>query len=142
MVAQSPFAKHAGCVTGLLEHFGYGYILGQERGSASVGTYGCMAGVHAGHQYAPGRGTYAVSGVDLRKTRTFRRHLIQMGRTDSLLPVASKMAVSQIVRHDENDVRRLGAHIPPVRNCGDYQRQDDHREPAEHSLHVTTYRFT
>ena len=63
-----------------------------------------MSRVQAGHERTPGRGANRAAGIVLRETHALGRHAIDVWRLYVLLAVASKVALAEIVRQDEDDV--------------------------------------
>lgn len=47
-----------------------------------------------------------MAGVEVRKPGPFSGHAIQIRRLNLFLSVRSKISISQIIGHDENNVRR------------------------------------
>ncbi len=64
-----------------------------------------MTGMLAGHQDATGRSANRVAGIVAGETHALCGQLVEAGRLDLLLSVASELGVTKIVGHDVYDVR-------------------------------------
>ena len=63
-----------------------------------------VSAVLSGHDGGARRGTDGASGVCLRKSHALLCHLVDAGRLDERLTVASQVAVSHVVAENEQDV--------------------------------------
>src|SRR5208283_5628219 len=104
LVAQAPFADEASVVAGLFEHLGHGQILGPQC-DGTVAPYPGMPGVQAGHQRATGGCAHRAAGIEAGKTDAFSRELVEVRSLDPGLPVTTQIAITKIIRQDENNVR-------------------------------------
>ena len=105
VVSQAPFAENTCGVAGLLEHFGDRDVLRQYRRAAAVDPHRSVARVPSCHEHAPRWCTNTVACIDLCELRSLGSHPIQIRCADFLLAVAAEMAVTQIISHDEDNVR-------------------------------------
>src|SRR5438128_3078689 len=64
-----------------------------------------MPGMQTSHQSAPGRRANRSAGVALGETHALRSQTINIRRVYHFLPVASEVAVTEVVSQYENDVR-------------------------------------
>jgi hypothetical protein len=78
---------------------------------AEIAPDSCMAGMLAGHQHTPGRGTYRASGVGLGKTQTVCGQLVDIRGFDLFLSVTSQVTVTQVIGHNENDIGPAAGHF-------------------------------
>ena len=72
-----------------------------------------MAGVFSGKQRAARRVPQRGSSIKLREPHTSGRELIEVRGLDELLTVRAKIAPTEIVGDNQNDVRRVGAALFP-----------------------------
>ena len=111
--AQPPFAHKRRPVSGFLQHLGEGHDRIGER-LLSVGQYFLvspdvrMPCVPPVHEYAARRSAHGRTGIELRKPEAFRRHAVQPGRSDAGLSVRAYVCVAEVVRQNEDQVRRRG----------------------------------
>ncbi|OQB36017.1 MAG: hypothetical protein BWY09_02077 [Candidatus Hydrogenedentes bacterium ADurb.Bin179] len=63
-----------------------------------------MSLVHSGHQGTPGWRAHRTARVGLGKTHALHGHAVQSRRQDFLLTVTTQVAITQVVRENENDV--------------------------------------
>src|SRR6516164_9470155 len=64
-----------------------------------------MAGVPAGEQHAPRRRADRAAAVMLGELHAFAGELVQRWRANDLLAEWADIAISQIIRQDEDDIR-------------------------------------
>ena len=57
------------------------------------------------HERCAGGGAHGLTHVEVRELDALLGHAVEIGSADLLLPVAAKIAVTEIIRQDENDVR-------------------------------------
>ena len=63
-----------------------------------------MPGVQARHEAASRWSTNRASRIEIREAHSLGRELVDVRRFDSLLAVATEIAVTQIVGEDEDDI--------------------------------------
>ena len=80
--------------------------------------------VLARHQAAPRRRAHRRAGVELREPQPLLRHPVQARRPDLRLPVAAQLAVAQVIRHDQDNVR-------PPRRRGQRAGEGHHTSQGE-----------
>ena len=64
-----------------------------------------MPGVQARHERGSRGRTHRRARVALREANAFNGHAIQMRRANALLAVTPDIAVAQVIRENENNVR-------------------------------------
>ena len=134
--AEVPFTDERGAVTCLLQQ-------GRERrmlpGQAHIsrGTNRFLQAdwkavlIATGDQSGSGSGADARTRVRLRKFRSGCRQVVDVRSCEVATPVAGKIGIPEIVRHDEHDVRLPGGDL----DHGDGTRCDRYqRLPASNSL--------
>ncbi len=119
-IANPPFSCNAGGISGLFQDFRHGHIVGFQRhpalgraviehqlapDPAHVSAYGGMSQVLTGHQDTPGGRTHRSPGITLGKPHSLLGQLVNMRGLNPFLPVTAQIMISQIIGHDENDVR-------------------------------------
>ncbi len=92
-VAERPFAHAADGIAGLLKHLRQREIFRQQRQFA-VRANASVTGVLAGEQRATRRMARRRTGVVLRHSQAFIRHLIQSRRANEPLAVGTEIAVA------------------------------------------------
>ena len=108
--SQSPFAEGRRCVACGLEGFGDGDGIFRDRKLADgfdfpVAPAGCVAGVQAGHEHAPGRGADGRSGVVVGETHSLRGKAVDVGGLELFLAVTGKVSISRVVEEDVDQIR-------------------------------------
>jgi len=88
-----------------------------------------MTDVESRHQRAARRSADGTAAIRLRKFHAIRRQPVDVWRCDQLLTVAANVAVTEVVRQNEDDVRLDGAGPQ-----GQYRRRSSAEERA--SIHV------
>jgi hypothetical protein len=83
-----------------------------------------MSGMHSRHQDTSRRSANGIAGVKIGETHAFGGHLVQSRRLDQPLPIASQVAVPQVIRKDKDDVRF--ARLISVKACD--AKLDDEKE--------------
>ena len=116
---QSPLTGHPGEVARFLEYLGDRDIPGPQGNAAppssqalhpahpKVAPDGSVSGVLAGHEDAARGGTNGGPRVTLDEPGPLLRHPVQPRGPDHLLPVAPQISIAKIVRHDEDEIRRV-----------------------------------
>ena len=120
VLAEVPFAEHAGGVAGLLEGLGDGdfverqfrdVVHGPQRPALPVEAVDAADGVHAGarpvlaaHQRRARRLAIR-AGVGAGELHALRRHAVDVGRLVVLAAETGNIRVAEIVGEDEDDVR-------------------------------------
>ncbi len=109
-LTESPLADEGRAVAGVAKHFRDRHFLRPQRrvafGERAVSPDPPVAGVHPGHEGGPRRRTHRAAGIVLREPHAFARETIERGRLELGLPVGAQIAIAQIVRLDQQDVRR------------------------------------
>ncbi len=105
--AQAPFAERPGGVAGVFEQPGEGGHRRIERRHAvlvAVAPAVDAAGVLAGHQVGPRRGTDRITRVMIGKPYPLGRQAVDVGRLQLLLAVTAEVPVAQVVGQDVDHV--------------------------------------
>lgn len=108
VVAQAPLAEAASAITGLLQPLDQRHVASLNGRGARVGANRPMAVMQTSHQRAARRGANRATGVTLREARSFGGDAVSIGRLDHSLAVTAKVAVTEVVKQDENNIRALG----------------------------------
>ena len=127
---ERPLADGSGRVTGLLQHLRHRHIFRLQRVSL-IAANARVARVLAGHEGRTRRRADSGTGIALRETNAVRRQLVDVRCLNFLLPVATDIAVAQIVRENENDVRRTRwncSRIAASLSGERHNRQNHHHE--------------
>ena len=117
-VAQSPFADGRRFVGGGLQEFRHGQVLRRQR-HARVSANARMSGVPTGHQAATRGRADGASGIALSEAHSFLRQPIYVRSPNLLLAVTAEVAITKVVRQNENDVgfvRRTGLEPAEIRS--------------------------
>ena len=69
------------------------------------------AGMDTRQQATPRWRAYTIAGVSLQKSHSFGRHTVDVGGRNTLLAIAAKIAVAEVVGQDENNVRAKAGHL-------------------------------
>ena len=121
---QMPFVDKAGFVTGCVQYRSDGCILwlqtcsandgriairvdfqtSQSSGSTHIITDTAVSGILTSHQRTSWWWTDSWTGIALVESCTRSSQFVNVGRLDSLAAVAGKIAISQIIGKDENDI--------------------------------------
>ena len=109
-IAQTPFAEGSADIPLLNKqlsdrHLGVRNRMIALRLHPTVVAHLCVTGVPPCHEDTAGRGTNCVSGVSAGETHSFRSELVDAGRIDLLLPVASQLPKPKVIRKNKNDIR-------------------------------------
>jgi hypothetical protein len=87
-----------------------------------------MPGVLPGHEYAPGRRANRRARIEIAESNAFFRHLIKMWGLNYRLAIGPKISVTEVIRHDEDNVGPGLGHHPGGRhsnNTPDQEPQSD-----------------
>ncbi len=110
---ETPFARHAGGVSGPFKELRDGEIFGLERDSllipdatddAEVVAHTTVTAVQTGVEDAPRRGADRGSGVALRESHALLGETIEVGCWNDRAAIAAEVGVSEVVAKDEDDV--------------------------------------
>ena len=128
----------AGPVAALAQQLGDRDLLGAERDVAlrqrAVAANPGVAGVLARHQRRARRRTDRAAAVVLREARPFPGQPIERRRLESLLPVRPEVAEAEVVRLDEQDVRRRSRRLlAGTPGAGHGQEHQRCQTPPDHS---------
>ena len=135
--AEAPLADHAGDVTEVAQKAGDGDGPFRDRQLAVGFRLAVVADVgvsrmQPGHEDAARRSADGIAGVMLGEAQPLRRHLVEARRANFLLPVAAELGVTEIVGHDEDDVRL--ARFARVKRSRERACGDEREESALHDL--------
>ncbi len=109
--ARVPFAEVAGAIADRAESRGQGLLLLGQMALADM-VDAVAEVVPPGQAGAAGRRADRAAGLEAGQPRARGAEAIEMRRPDHAIAVETGVAVTEIVAHDENDVRRFGAHDP------------------------------
>ena len=91
---------------------------------------------------AAGGRTDRCAGIILRKAHAFRRQVVHVRRFDFPLAVAAEIGISQIVRHDKNDVGLLRRRGFDGWTGGEQQRSAEYwQADVSESIHIELRMF-
>ena len=108
VVAEVPLAEHPGSVAGLREDVGHRRDLGPQQGATAADVDRAIPrGVHAGQQLSAGWRAHR-RHVKVVQAHALASQAVEMRCLEHRVAVGGQFAVSLIVRHHEDDVRRLG----------------------------------
>ncbi len=114
-VAESPFANGASAIARALQNLGHGHIL-RLQGNVGIAADARVAGVFAGHQRGARGRANGAAGITTGEAHALRGELVNIGCFDSLLAIAAKITVAQVIGQDEDDGGfAWSGH--PVRGC-------------------------
>ena len=83
-----------------------------------------VAWMFAGHQHTPRRCAHGVAGIVRRKPHAFARKLVEVWRLDFLLAVGTQFRPTEIIGHDQDDIRRRSA-----RHAGQDKKSQKRKTP-------------
>src|SRR5439155_5046319 len=105
---------------------------------ARVSANARMSGVPAGHQAATRGRADGASGIALSEAHSFLRQPIYVRSPNLLLAVAAEVAITKVVRQNENDVgfvRRSGLEPAEIRSL--LLGEDQAAEAGQHPGQIT-----
>ena len=108
--AQTPLAERAGRVALVAQQLGHRDFIPRDwplafRLNLAVVPHERVPRVLAGHQHTARRRADGVAGVVAREPHALLGQAIEVGGLDFFLAVTAQLGVTEIVRHDEDDVR-------------------------------------
>ena len=131
IVTTCPLAKHTSVISSLLHHLGDNLMAHEIRFLTnesivgivsesilfqctspilSITTHMCMASMLTSHERSTRRCTHRTASISLSEAHAFLCHTVKIGSLYQLLTIASEVAISHIIAHDEDDIGAILLH--------------------------------